>query len=73
MGLKEVKFENPKRVIRSRIPRKTDKTMAKRIRTKGHLNILTNWTTTLCVYSVLIPKDFVGSSLIGQIKILTLN
>ena len=35
------------------------------------LNILTNGTTALDVYSVLIPKYLVGSSLIGRRKILT--
>jgi hypothetical protein len=32
------------------------------------LNTLTNWTTALDVYSVLMPKDLVGSSLIGRLK-----
>lgn len=29
------------------------------------LNVLTNWTTTLSLGSVLIPQDLVGSLLIG--------
>jgi hypothetical protein len=33
------------------------------------LNILTNQTTSLDVYFILIPKDLVGSSLIGWLKI----
>jgi hypothetical protein len=33
------------------------------------LNILTNRTTAFGNYSVLIPKDSVGSSLIGRLKI----
>ena len=35
------------------------------------LNILTNGTTALDVYSVVIPKYLFGSSLIGRRKILT--
>jgi hypothetical protein len=31
--------------------------------------ILSNRTTALDVYTVLIPKDLVGSSVIGQLKI----
>ena len=33
------------------------------------LNILTNLTTALCVCSVLIPQELVGSSPICQLKI----
>lgn len=33
------------------------------------LNILTHWTTALCVGSVLIPQELVGSSPICQLKL----
>jgi hypothetical protein len=46
--------------------------IAKKIMTKRNMNIkniLTNQTTALDMYSVLIPKDFIDSSLIGRLKI----